>query len=134
MDLLGRGWEPRGLHKRRRLRPSIAQRLGVVAGNVPTRLKSPNTSLRSRQEEAGTVKRQDGKASSPPPKEKQGRQNDIGTPDENADDPLGKGKIGKGKGKGKKMNFRINSRLPVQVAVALKRAHRRCCTERKEET
>lgn len=105
MDLLGRGWEPRGLHKRRRLKPSIAQRLGVVSGDLPTRLKSPNASLRSKQEQPGNIRRQDGKAGKPPPpKEKLGRQNDLGAPDENPDDPLGKGKIGKGKGKGKRMN------------------------------
>lgn len=113
MDLLERGWEPRGLHKRRRLRPSIAQRLGTVSGDLPTRFKSPNASLRSRQEEPENSRRQDGKASLPPPKEKLGRQNDIGDPDEsdeNDDDPLGKGKIGKGKGKGKRTNYLVKLR------------------------
>lgn len=114
MDLLGRGWEPRGLHKRRRLRPSIAQRLGIVPGDAPTRFKSPDSSLRSRQEETGNFEGQTGKASSPPPKDKKGRQNEIGTPDENDGDDLGKGKIGKGKGKGKKINSASTQRAPTQ--------------------
>lgn len=89
-----KSWEARGVHKRRRLRSSIAQRLKVVAGDVPTWFKLSSAALSERQ--GGGQTDEDEERTIPTGKNR--RQDDGG---DSLSGPTAKGKDGKGKGKGK---------------------------------
>ncbi|KAJ4387260.1 hypothetical protein N0V93_007849 [Gnomoniopsis smithogilvyi] len=100
MGSLARGWEARGVHKRRRIRPSIAQRLGVVAGDVPTWPKSSRAALRERQDAEQDDDEEEEEESAIPSGKK--RRQDIGGDGQSV--PTVKGKEGKGKGKDNLIN------------------------------
>lgn len=91
MDLPARRWEPRSVYKRRRSRPFIAQRLGVMPDDVPTRSDRPPR-LRLRKGKAKDDDKEDDDNDDDPPTTGKSRRQDDDPADDEKDPPQGKGK------------------------------------------